>query len=96
MITSEEKQIIYTAINDMCKALKENKIEYVCKPTPYFFGAQFTFPNIEGDVICHDGSYGHELGLFESYHFPWDEGDVTGYLTIEDFIEKFRTTYCAG
>lgn len=55
-------------------------------------GAQFRFAN-GGDIVCHDYSYGHEEGLWESYGFPWDGNDVTGGLTTEEFISLYEK-YC--
>lgn len=51
-------------------------------------GGKITFPNSEGDVVCHDFSYGSQFGLFETMGFSWDEGDVTGYLTLEEVTER--------
>ena len=42
-------------------------------------GAQITFPWTSGDVVCHRGSYGHNLGHVESMGFSWDDGDVSEY-----------------
>ena len=50
-----------------------------------------------GDVVCHEGSYGHEQGLLEAMGFDiTDEfyGDeVVGYLTAEDAFEFFKRQY---
>ena len=50
-----------------------------------------------GDVVIHDGSYGHELGLLEAMGFDiTDEeyGDeVVGYLTAEQAFEFFKRQY---
>lgn len=40
-------------------------------------GWQLTFPWCDGDIACHSGTYGSEVGDVESFMFPWDEGDVT-------------------
>lgn len=40
-------------------------------------GLQLRFPWCTGDVACHPGTYGADLGHVESYQFPWDDGDVT-------------------
>lgn len=42
-----------------------------------FEGWQITFPWCEGDVACHDGTYGAHSGYVESLGFPWDRGDVS-------------------
>ena len=41
----------------------------------------------EGDIICHDYSYNHQNGLWESFGFPWDEDDVTTQ-TAQEFCAK--------
>ena len=46
-------------------------------------GWQVTFKGLDGDVILHDHSYGHEQYLWESYCFPWDYGDVSTHDTEE-------------
>ena len=41
-------------------------------------GFQVRFEDWEKpDAICHDGSYGSRLGLWETYRFPWDGKDVS-------------------
>ena len=44
------------------------------------------------DVICHYGSYGHEEGLLEYWSQKESDegGDVSGYLTAEDVIQKIE------
>lgn len=55
-------------------------------------GAQLRFPWCEGDVACHEGTYGSDSGFVESYQFPWDDGDVT-MLSPQEFIEKVYRFY---
>ena len=50
-------------------------------------GKQMRFPWCEGDIVCHDGSYGGKDGLFESMGFEEDCGDVRGYLTKAEAFE---------
>jgi len=40
-------------------------------------GFKITFPWCDGDVVCHNGSYGSNWGHVESMGFPWDDEDVT-------------------
>ena len=47
--------------------------------------------DLEWDVVCHPGSYGWEERLLESYHMLEDEGDVTGFLTADDVIERLES-----
>lgn len=45
------------------------------------------------DAICHDGSYGHELGLLEvmGERVVRDTDDtVEGYLTAEEVIQRLE------
>lgn len=50
-------------------------------------GKQMRFPWCEGDIVCHDGSYGGKNGLFESMGFEEDGDDVRGYLTKAQAFE---------
>lgn len=46
------------------------------------------------DAICHDYSFGHELGLLETMGLPIDdcaEGNVVGNLTAEDILNFLDT-----
>lgn len=69
-------------------ALEEKKIKYELHRCCQGFG--FVFPELpnEPDVAINEGTYGGDEGLFESWHFPDDNGDVTGWLTVEQVIEK--------
>lgn len=55
-------------------------------------GLQMRFPWNEGDIVCHNGSYGHDRHCVESYCFPWDEGDVS-CLTLQDAVIKIVELY---
>lgn len=44
----------------------------------------------EWDVVSHPGSYGGINGLLETYCMPEDKGDVTGYMTAEDLINRLE------
>lgn len=50
-------------------------------------GKQMRFPWCEGDIVCHDGSYGGKNGLFESMGFEEDGDDVRGRLTKAQAFE---------
>lgn len=50
-------------------------------------GKQMRFPWCEGDIVCHEGSYGGERGLFETMGFEEDGDDVRGYLTKAQAFE---------
>ena len=42
-------------------------------------------PWSDGDIACHDGTYGSADGMVESYRFSWDEGDCS-MLTVEEAV----------
>ena len=50
-------------------------------PTDMCHGKQIRFNWCDGDVICHFGSYGGNVGLLETMGFKMDCGDVSGNLT---------------
>ena len=54
---------------------------------PLWDGYQIRFPWCNGDMVCHNFSYGHSAGHVESYCFPWDEGDVTELTISEAFVK---------
>ena len=62
------------AIFEIVRILEENGVPFNIKEL--YNGWQLRFPWCDGDVICHSGSFDCEKGLTESYHFPWDNGDV--------------------
>lgn len=87
---------IYTeACVGMAAALTKAGIEFTFTADSSFGGGYFRFPNVypQADIACHYGTYGVEVGLFESFRFPWDNDDVTGWLSPEDFIEKYEEYY---
>lgn len=50
-------------------------------------GMSLRFPWCEGDVICHQYSYGGKSGRFETMGFEEDDDDVRGYLTKAQAFE---------
>jgi hypothetical protein len=44
----------------------------------------------EWDAICHEGSYGHELGLLEIMGsiVEADDDDVEGFLTADEILAR--------
>lgn len=53
-------------------------------------GFRVTFENWEqGDAIMHDGSYYNNLRDWETYGFPWDDGDVSTHST-EELVNLLR------
>jgi hypothetical protein len=53
---------------------------------PHLDGYIVYFDGHPGDAAIHSGTYGHEADCFETYGMPWDHGDVTGWLTIDQLI----------
>lgn len=66
----------------------ENDIKVVRVRT-FMNGFQVLFEGFEGDVILHDRSYGNNLGLWETYRFPWDYGDVSTH-TAEELVDLLQ------
>lgn len=56
-------------------------------------GFQFTFPWCKGDFVCCEGSYGCERGLYESFRFEEDKGDVRSYLDKKDIIKTILNAW---
>ena len=47
----------------------------------YMGGFQVLFEDMPGDAICHEGSYAHAFGYWETAGMPWDYGDVSTHST---------------
>ena len=62
---------------------------------PAHEGMQLRFPWHKGDVACHAGTYGSEMGWVESYQFPWDEDDVTT-MEPKEMATKIIQLYLEG
>lgn len=98
LATQHDKSAIFEMkFNGTLKAIKTdeymsriNTIAQICAEleVPYttnklWEGWQIRFPWCVGDVACHNGTYGHNDGMVESYQFPWDDEDVS-VLTPEE------------
>ena len=79
------------AADKMEQLLIENNIQYIRKHL--YKGWQFYILGTNGDIICHEGSYGGNDGLWESMGFDWDDGDVSGYLTAREVINRLKENY---
>lgn len=55
-------------------------------------GLQIRFPWNNGDLVCHAGSYGHEMGKLESMGCPWDGIDVS-CLSVDEAISRIERWY---
>ena len=85
------RTIYDAAADEMEKLLIENNIQYTRRSL--YEGWQFYINGTDGDIICHEGSYGGDDGLWESMGFDWDDEDVTGYLTAEEVIDRLKEYY---
>ena len=85
------RTIYDAAANEMESLLIENNIEYTRKPI--YEGWQFYIRGTDGDIICHNISYGGNDGLWESMGFVWDYGDVTVCLTAREVINRLKESY---
>ena len=65
--------------------LRDRGIEFTTRS--FFDGIQIVVGDWDWDAICHSGSYGHEKGLIEVMGLPQCQGDVIGYLTVEDVLK---------
>lgn len=72
------------------------------KGIPYILsrkGEQIRFPWCSDDVICHYGSYGHKLGLFEicgeslMTAEELKKDSVVGYVPLESVVERIVEAY---
>ena len=93
-IIEEAKVDPYVArINRIAKICAEHEVPYTINKL--WEGWQIRFPWCKGDIACHDGTYGHNDGMVESYQFPWDDGDVS-VLTPEEaaalIVEYYNET----
>lgn len=79
------------AADEMEQLLIENNIQYTRRHL--YKGWQFYIKGTYGDIICHEGSYGGNDGLWESMGFDWDDGDVSGYLTAREVINRLKENY---
>ena len=77
--------------DEMENLLTKNNIEYTRKPI--YEGWQFYIRGTDGDIICHDYSYGGKDGLWESMGFVWDMGCISGYLTAQEVINRLKENY---
>lgn len=85
------RTIYNAAADEMEKLLIENGIKYTRQPL--YEGWQFYIHGTYGDIICHEGSYGGDDGLWESMGFDWDDEDVTGHLTAQEVINRLKENY---
>ena len=85
-------------INKLANLLDKANIPYDMREL--WGGWQIGYPNFSednvSDVVCHDFSYGHEVGLLEMMGLVNEEevGDtVEGWLTAEEVFERWQNHY---
>ena len=81
------------AINAVIACLIFASVPFTVNPISE--GLQLRFPWHEGDVACHAGTYGSDIGMVESYQFPWDEEDVT-MLEPKEMATRIIKLYLEG
>lgn len=78
-------------VNKLTKKLTAAGIHYEVAADCFSHGFIILFPSIaerEGDVILHDYSYGHELGLFEGAGaMSKDPEDVYVFESIKEVVD---------
>lgn len=94
--------IHYSRISKMFAVLSYIGLDVEMKPMPMFNGYQIICykpgtncckrddsNNWAFDIICHDGSYGHDNGLLEGSGGPFvtEYDDVTGWLDVQDALD---------
>lgn len=85
------RTIYDAAADEMEKLLIENNIQYTRRSL--YEGWQFYIHGTDGDIICREGSYGGDSGLWESMGFDWDGEDVTGHLTAQEVVSRLKEYY---
>lgn len=94
--------IHFSRISKMFAVLSYIGLDVEMKPMPMFNGYQIICykpgtnrckrddsNNWAFDIICHDGSYGHDNGLLEGSGGPFvtECDDVTGWLDVQDALD---------
>lgn len=74
-----ENKIAMEYVNALCDLIFEcETYEIKIKEVRFLHGGfQVYFEGWNGDAICHNYSYGHESGMWETFGFPWDGDDVS-------------------
>ena len=110
-VTEQEADLIESALRlaignvegfDGAPYIKKIADELDKKGIPYNLdktGEQIYFPWCEDDVICHYGSYGHKLGLYEicgrnlMTKEELAKDSVKGNLTLESVLSRIEGAY---
>ena len=82
------KSIYVGELNQLMLGLMKRDIEFTF--TPFMNGGKVDVPSQNWDAICHDGSYGHEVGELEVMGSintnPLDS--VEGWLSAEEILKR--------
>ncbi len=100
---------VESTIDEIEELLKKENIPYQHSWTKdgldhgIFFIKQLTFPWHIGDVVvgtlhAFDDDVIHGIAelrypSIETYHFPWDDDDITVFDTPEQFVAKLKNLY---
>ena len=88
--------IYSAAVDNLVNLLDLNEIPYELDKHAFYDGYIIYYPskaNKISDVVCHNGSYGHELGLFEMMGLVDEEevGDsVEGWMTALEVCRRWK------
>lgn len=110
-LTEQEADLLESALRlaignvegfDGAPYIKKITDELDKKGIPYTLsskGEQILFPWCPDDVICHYGSYGHKLGLFEicgeslMTAEELKKDSVVGYVPLESVVKRIVEAY---
>lgn len=77
---------MHEAMKELVRLLGDNGIAFTV--TTCYDGWQIQFDD-GSDAICHSGSYGGKMGLWETMGMSGDGDDVTGYLTAQEVVDRY-------
>lgn len=75
----------FESINFITNQLSALNIPYSVRRI--YEGYQIIFSWDIGDIACHEGTYHSDIGLVETFKFPWDNGDISILSPIEATIK---------
>lgn len=80
------------ALAQLVNALNFRDIDFEVSYNDFHNGFVVKFK--EGwDVAINNLTGGSEIGLFESYGHPDDNGDVTKYMTVDAIMKRFSVSF---
>lgn len=78
----------YTTILRLAHRLEDENIPYDLHRCWEGWQICFEHNGHVADIVEHNSSYGSHSNLMESMDFEEDNGDVTGYLNIEEAMQR--------